>query len=173
MTPTAALEAGASALAAKAAMDLAAAGDSWATPAADGDVWFVANPNENEDKRSSFELPAIASADDVMIGGELARHTFAMVDGREALSLLVYNYRTDSDRLWDENISEEALAAVPLDEVGDAAPGSTTLTFDYPTGTDRPTVNAGGADVVEKWDASSARLALTFSHRGLVEITIS
>lgn len=173
MAPTAALEAGAAALDARAATDIAATGDSWAAPAADGDVWFVANPNENEDERSSFELPAFRGTDDVKVGGDLGRHTFVTVDGRSGLSLLVDNYRTDSDRLWDENISEEALADLPLDEVGDAAPDSTTLTFDYPTGTDRPKVNVSGAKVAEKWDADSARLTLTFSHRGAVEITVS
>lgn len=171
MTPTAALEAGAS-IAAEAAMADAATGDSWATPAADGDIWFVANPNENDDKRSSFELPELSSAGDVKVGGELGRHAFVMVDGRSGISLLVDNYRTDSDRLWDENISEEALAELPQDEVGDAAADSTTLTFDYPSGADRPKVKASGAKVDEKWDADSARLTLTISHRGPVEISI-
>lgn len=173
MTPTAALEAGAAVIDAKAAMADAATGDSWAAPAAGSDLWFVANPNENDDTRSSFELPALRGADDVKVGGELGRHAFVTVDGRSGLSLLVDNYRTDSDRLWDENISEEALADLPQDQVGDAAADSTTLTFDYPSGADRPKVKASGAKVVEKWDAGSARLTLTFSHRGAVEITIS
>jgi len=172
MTPTAALEAGAAVIDAKAAMADAATGDSWAAPAADGDIWFVANPNENDDKRSSFELPALTSADDVKVGGELGRHAFVMVDGRSGLSLLVDNYRTDSDRLWDEDISEEALGKLPLDQVGDAAPDSTTLTFTYPSGTDRPKVKASGAEVDEKWDAGAALLTLTFTHRGAVEITV-
>lgn len=172
MTPSAALEAGASAVAGKAAVAGAATGSSWAAPAVDADLWFVANPNENEDLRSSFRLPALAEAGGVRLGGELGRHAFVMVDGRSGLSLLVDNYRTDSDRLWDENISEAALAALPQDEVGDAAPDTTELTFDYPAGADRPEVKVSGAKAVERWDAGAARLTLRFRHRGAVEITI-
>jgi len=144
----------------------------WAAPAAGSDVWFVANPNENDDRRSSFELPALDSAHDVKVGGELGRHAFAIVDGRSGLSLLVDNYRTDSDRLWDENIAEAALADLPLDKVADAPPDSTTITFDYPNPADRPKVKASSARVVEEWDAGSARLTLTFKHRGAVELTV-
>ncbi len=172
MTPSAALAAGATALDARAAVAVAAEGNSWAAPAAGPDVWFVANPNENEDQRSSFELPPLAGADDVKVRGDLGRHTFVMVDGRRGLSLLADNYRTDSNRLWDENISEEAIAKLPLDQVGDAAAESTTLEFGFPSGTARPKVKVSGAKAAETWDSDSSHITLTFSHRGAVEITI-
>lgn len=171
MTPSEALEAGTAPVQEKATVSDSGTGDSWAVPAVGADTWFVANPNENEDERSTFELPALARTGHVRLGGDLGRHTFVMLDGRAGLSLLVDNYRTDSDRLWDENISEEALAKLPLDEVGTAPPDTTTLTFTYPTGTHRPELKVSGATADQKWDAGSARLTLTFAHRGPVEIT--
>ena len=172
MTPSEALAAGGDQIGPKAQTTDPASGDAWAVRAVGDDTWFVANPHENEDVRATFELPAIAGAANVEVGGDIARHTFVMVDGRDGLSLLVNNYRTDSDRLWDENISEDAIAKMNQDEVGDAEPETTTLTFTYPSGTARPKVTAKGATLKESWDDKSNTLTVKFTHRGPVELTI-
>lgn len=150
-----------------------AAGDAWARPAAGADTWFVANPNENADVRATFELPALGDRG-VVVGGELAPHTFVVLDGREGLSMLIDNYRTDSDRLWDEDISEADLGELPQDEVGDAAPDTTTLTVAVGDGASRPGVEVEGAEgeVDETWSSETGTLTISFRHRGPVEIAI-
>lgn len=160
--------------------DLAAApgpratGDAWAAPAAGTDTWFVANPNESDDVRTAFALPAIEGAGGVEISGELPRHGFAMIDGRNGLSILVDDYRTDSDRLWTDAISEEALGDLPQDEVGDAPPDTTELSLAFGPGGERPrlTVDGGDADTDESWDPGTGTLTVTISHRGPVSLAI-
>jgi hypothetical protein len=152
--------------------DDAATGAAWAAPAAGADTWFVANPNESDDVRTDFALPPLDGASGVEISGELGRHGFTMIDGRDGLSLLVDNYRTDSDRLWDDDISEEALADLPQDQVGDAPPDTTELAFAYGPGADRPEVTVDGAKAEQTWDPDHGTLTLTFTHRGPVELTL-
>jgi len=172
LTPSEALAMDPDELRELAAVPDAATGDAWAAPAADGDLWFVANPNENDDVRVGFALPELGGAAGVEVSGELGRHGFAIVDGRDGVSLLLDNYRTDSDRLWDEDITEDELAELPQDEVGDAQPDTTELSFAYGAGARRPTVRIDGAEADQRWDPDTGTLHVTITHRGLVELAI-
>jgi hypothetical protein len=170
MTPTAAAALPPEELAALATAPLVATGTAWAAPAVGDDTWFVANPNESEDLRATFELPPLSGAHDVVISGDLGRHAFAMIDGRDGLSLFVDNYRTDSDRLWEENISEDALGEMPQDEVGDAPADTTELSFAYGASADRPRLVVEGGESEQTWDPETGTLTVTITHRGPVEI---
>jgi len=150
-----------------------ATGTSWAVPAVD-EVWFVANPHENNiDTTTTFTLPALNEAGRVEVGGTLSPYDFAIVDGRsDDLSILVDNYRTDSDQLWDDDISEADLANKPLDALPPAPSDTTVLTFSYPKGSERPNLLVMGATSSDQsWDADRSRLELTIQHRGPVTIT--
>jgi len=173
MTPSEALALGKESLTKKALTGNSSTGNSWAVPAANEDIWFVANPNENEDLRSTFELPTLKKAANVTLSGELGRHGFVIVDGQDGLSLFVNNFRTNSDRLWDENISEEEIATLPQDDVGIAPPEVTELTLSYPQGTKRPKLKVQGTKLNEKWDGATSKLSLSFTHRGPVEISVN
>jgi len=174
LTPTAALAEPAATLSSAAATTgPQATGTSWAAPAVDG-VWFVANPHENNvDTTTNFTLPALNMAGQVQIGGTLCPYDFAIVDGRSGgLSILVDNFRTDSDRLWDDNISEADLANKPLDALTPAPPDTTVLTFTYPKGSERPNLQVTGATSSDQsWDVDRSELKLTIRHRGPVTIT--
>lgn len=151
-----------------------AKGDSWAAPAVDG-VWFAANPFENNvDTTTTFTLPKLANAGDVTLGGTLDPYAFVIADGRGAgLTLLVDNYRTDSDRLWRENISEKALGAKPLDSFAAAPRATTMLTLAYPPDSKRPKVTTKGGTVTQTWNDTTATLTLKIRHRGPVELSIN
>ncbi|MEZ5322167.1 MAG: glycoside hydrolase family 98 domain-containing protein [Microthrixaceae bacterium] len=146
----------------------AAHGTSWIAPAGPTGTWFVANPNENRDVTSDATIPLGRG---VELHGVFGPHTFAMVDARTGVSVLVDNFRTDSDRLWDDAPTEDQLARIGLDDVGAAPPAETVLVFSLPDGV-RRTLRHEGGEVREAWDSTAHRLTVTVRHRGPVTLEL-
>lgn len=144
-------------------------GSSWIAPAGPADTWFLANPNENQDVTSDATVPLAGGAE---LHAVIGPHTFAIVDDRDGLSMLISNFRTDSDVLWDEAPSEDELADIGLDEVPPAPDGETVLELTVPSGAERPRVRHEGGKVRQEWDAGSRRLTITINHRGPVTIEV-
>lgn len=171
MTPSKALATPTSTLASDAQIPgIAATGDSWATMSVP-DVWFAANPNENNlTTQTTFALPAMKHAGNVRVSGTFGPYDFMIADGRSDLSILVDNYRSDMDTFWDKNTPDAELEKMPLSRFQAAAPASTTITLTYPKGAEQPTLTTTGAKVAKRWNAAKAQLTLTFRHRDPVKI---
>jgi len=103
---------------------------------------------------------------------------YAIKEGKDAveqhtLSILVDNFRTDTDPFWDDNISEDDLAEVAMNEVPTAETDTTTFEVGYGPGADEPTVtDDGDGEVTLDWDDQAGTLTITIEHRGPVEVAL-
>lgn len=147
----------------------AATGTSWIVQGGPADTWFFANPNENQDVTTDATIPL---SDDIELNAVIGPHTFAVVDDRDGVSMLISNFRTDSDVLWDQAPTEEELEEIGLDEVPTAPVAETVLEFSLAEGSKRPRVRHEGGEVEEVWDAATSSLTLTITHRGPVAIRL-
>jgi len=144
-------------------------GTSWIATGGPEGTWFLANPNENQDVTSDATIPL---PDGSELHAVVGPHTFAIVDRRDGTSILVDNFRTDSDRLWDQAPTEEELEEIGLDEIGPAPDAETVIELTVPDGGDRPRLRHVGGTVEETWDAAGSRLTITISHRGAVTLQL-
>lgn len=147
----------------------ATSGTSWIAAGGPAGTWFFANPNENQDVTTDAHLPLSSGTE---LNAVIGPHTFAMVDDRDGLSILVDNFRTDSDVLWDRAPTEEELEDIGLDEVPPAPDAESVLVLALPKGAERPRVRHDGGDVQEAWDAARRRLTITIRHRGPVVVRV-
>lgn len=152
----------------------AAAGSSWAVPAAGEDRWFIANPNENTDLRATFALPASRAG--TVLAGEIGPHTFLMTDtsaGKGRARVFLDNYRTDSDRWWEQDTPDDVVRDRYLDQARPAPLDTSTIEVRGGAGGGRPKAKVtGAAKVVQTWKAATGTLTLTISHRGPVTISV-
>lgn len=142
-------------------------GTSWIAPGGPAGTWFVANPHENQDVTSDVTIPLSGGSE---LHAVIGPQSFATVDTRNGVSILVDNFRTDSDRLWDQAPSEDELEKIGLDQVGAAAPAETVVDYTVGSGAKRPRLQHTGGELREEWDAASGRLTVTITHRGPVVV---
>jgi hypothetical protein len=175
------------------------AGDSWfvEVPGA----WFIANPHENRDVRTTFEIPVdpfgsfppgwrcgraqpcragVGRPDhsDATLAGEIDPHTFLIVrPTRKRLAVHLNNYRIDSDaQIWadpasSQEVEDKYYTTEPLDDT--LRP--TVLILDLGVGP-RPFVHLEGMlpfEHTEQWDGANGDLILRIDHNGPVDIQIT
>lgn len=143
-------------------------GDSWAAPGAARGSWFLANPNENADVTSTFQLP---EASGTTISGTLSPQSFAVLTtSSDRIELLVDNDRSDSDPLWTPTPTSDLTA--DQTSAGPPAPPAESRIVVRVAGRDEPKVVAHGGRVERTWNAGRHELTITLSARGPVTLDI-